>query len=668
VSGGAAPGAPGRDAGTRERAGIEVLDPLVADQIAAGEVIERPASVVKELVENALDAGAHEIEVEIRAGGRDLIVVRDDGEGMRAADAERACLRHATSKLRRLEDLAVIASHGFRGEALASIAAVAEVTITTRVRDEDAGVRVAVAGGSRRETAPIGAPPGTTIEVRGLFETLPARRKFLRSAATETSHVTELLQRLALVRPTVGFACRQGGRDLARYPAVARGEERLRQVLGAARARGMLAIAAEEGELSVRGFASRAGESFPQAKGVLTYVNGRLVRDRLLLRAILDAYRALLPQGRYPLAVLSVELPGALVDVNVHPTKTEVRFSRGDAVYAAVLRAVRSALAAGVVAPRANPEPPARDGDGPVAPECGGAASAPGARAFEAAAGATATTEPWGARVAEALERYASRADAEAGRSPDESGGTRSVHGWSQEGVGRRGDRSVQGGLALTPASAAGVGAVATGDTSAAVVPRFADLRVIGQVFAGYIVCEGMDALVLVDQHAAHERVRLERLRAAGTFDPKAGPPSQKLLVPRVVELDAAACAALVAAGPELAEAGFEVEPFGERSLLVRALPAALDVSTDADVLLARVAADLDESACGEGLEAARDALLARIACHGAVRAGDALAAEEMARIVADLDTIPFAATCPHGRPLLYELSRSEIARRVRRA
>jgi len=629
---------------------IALLEPLVADQIAAGEVIERPASVVKELVENALDAGAREIEVELRDGGRELVCVRDDGAGIHPDDVPRACLRHATSKLRTLDDLSRIGTHGFRGEALASIAAVAEVTITTRARGADAGVRAVIADGAVRDLAPAGAPPGTTVEVRGLFASLPARRKFLRSAATETSHIAELLQRLALARPEIGIACRQGGRDLLRYPAVGRADERLRQVLGAPRARAMLRLAPDGGPVGVSGFVSRAGESLPQARSVLTYVNGRLVRDRLLLRAILDAYRALLPQGRYPLAVVRVDVPPEAVDVNVHPTKSEVRFGHGDAVYAAVLRAVRSALAAGVAAPASAA------GESAIVPDPARAASTePGGTRVVVAPVA-------GARVAEALGRYASRSETAAARagvpSTDGAAIAPSQRATREAGRIRPDDRS---GLPFRD----GAHDDAAGRTDA--VPRFASLRVIGQAFGGYIVCEGRDALVLVDQHAAHERVRFERLRQSLAFDPASRPPSQKLLVPRAVELDEASCARLVAAASDLVAAGFEVEPFGERAILVRALPAALDVTTDPEVLLAEIARDLADVGPGERLQAARDALLARIACHGAVRAGESLTRAEMAQILADLDTIPFAATCPHGRPLLAEVPRAEIARRVRR-
>ena len=640
------------DGGTEARKGsrIEVLSPLVADQIAAGEVVERPASVVKELVENSLDAGAREIEVELRDGGREWISVRDDGMGMSAEDAVRACLRHATSKLRTLDDLQTIASRGFRGEALASIAAVAEVSIVTRERGSDHGVRVVASDGRIGVAEPAGAPVGTTIEVAGLFDAVPARKKFLRAPGTETGHVTEALQRLALVRPEVGFACRQSGRDLLRHPAVARPEERLRQVLGAERARAMVPAEAVDGSIRVHGFVSRPGESAPQSKAILTWVNGRLVRDRLLLRAILDGYRGMLPQGRHPVTVLQVDLPGTMVDVNVHPAKSEVRFAHGDSVYSAVLRAVRGAVA--TAAPGAGAPGDERSR------AVGGAASESRAPAGDPVSGGSASEprpdRPGASSVQEAPARYVVRVPPGSGASEARGGGLFAAPRW-------------------VPAEAVGSASPAVSTRGAARVGQespvesFAALRVVGQAFRTYIVCEAADRLVLVDQHAAHERVRFERLRAGTLFDPSGGAPVQRLLVPKAVELDAASSERLLASADLLAAAGFEVERFGERSLLVRTLPAALDVATDPEVVLAELAADLLEIGASERLHEAREALLARIACHGAVRAGASLVAEEMTAILRDLDTIPFAATCPHGRPVLVEWSRGEIARGVRR-
>jgi DNA mismatch repair protein MutL len=607
---------------------IEVLDPLVADQIAAGEVIERPASVVKELVENSLDAGAREVVVELAGGGRERILVRDDGHGMEPACAERACLRHATSKLRRIEELNGIASLGFRGEALASIAAVAAVAITTRARGAEEGVRVEIEQGKVVAARPIGAPVGTTVEVGDLFALVPARKKFLKTASTELGHVTDLLSRTALAHPEVGFRCVHDRRELLRHPAVQRPEERLRQVLGHDRARAMVEVDREESGIRVRGWVSKAGESYPQARAIQTFVAARFVRDRVLMRALLDAYRGLLPQGRYPCVVLRVDVPPGGVDVNVHPTKTEVRFAHADAVYGAVLRAVRGALAAAVEAPSA----------GRTVAVAAVAAAAP---AFARAPAPVPVRGPTGVR--EALAEYARREDAGALARPTRPPPSSRAP-------------------AATPAAPALPGLGRGRDAESA---RFAHLRVIGQALGGYIVCEADDALVLVDQHAAHERVRFERLRGASRD--AEGFASQRLLVPRVVEVGAAVRGRLEEIAAELSCAGFELEPFGPSAVAVRALPAALDVTTDVEGLLVDLARDLERLGASERLAAALDTLLARVACHGAVRAGDPLTPEEMKRVVAELDEIPFAATCPHGRPLLFEITRNEIARRVGR-
>jgi len=604
---------------------IQVLAPLVADQIAAGEVIERPASVVKELVENALDAGATEVQVRLEAGGRDLIRVQDDGFGMAPEDVARACVRHATSKLEKIEELAGISTLGFRGEALASIASVARVEILTRQRGADAGTRLVIDGGVRREATPAGAPEGTSIEVSALFGAVPARRKFLRTAQTELGHIVDWLQRIALARPEVGFHCVHGARTVLRHPAVRQSHERLRQVLGAERARDMVPVDWSEDGISIRGFASRPGTSFAQARHVLPFVGGRQVRDRLLMRAILDAYRALLPQGRYPAVVLFVDLRAGMVDVNVHPTKTEVRFADSDAVFGAALRGVRAALA----------------GPGMRGSESSASEGDPAVQRERSAQRPTASPD----RVSEAMQRYVIRSDR-----------------------GRPGSTGVPDGRFPPPARPAGL----RGQTSPLAPPAradgappepFASLRVLGQALNGYIVCAHAEGLVLIDQHAAHERIRFEGLRAAAPDRV----PSQRLLVPAVIELGSVERVRLLEACDDLERAGFELEDFGDRALVVRAIPASLDVTTDARELLERVAADLADVGVSERLASAQDVLAARIACHGAVRVGDPLSVDEMTRLVADLDTIPFASTCPHGRPLLIQLDRSEIERRVGR-
>lgn len=626
---------------------IEILSAVVANQIAAGEVIERPASIVKELVENALDSGAQRVDVSVQEGGRTEIVVQDDGSGMAREDAERACLRHATSKLREIEEIDSVTSYGFRGEALASISSISTTTIETCARGAAEGTRIRVEQGEVAEVVPAGLPEGTRITVRDLFASVPARRKFLRTAQTELAHISDWLSRAALARPSVAFSLTHGAREVFRHPAVTDPDERLRQIQGPARAEEMLSCRGEVDGIRVSGWVSRAGKSYPQSKAILSYVGGRVVRDRVLTRAVLDAYRALLPQGRYPAVVLFLELPPGQVDVNVHPGKVEVRFANGDRVYAAVLRTIRAALEDGIQAPA-----PAEVS---LSPAAGTAAAAAGT--------ATATDEgvDVSRRVEESLARYAARPSGRETRSYKIRSTPTGAVGARQEPIAF--ERARESGATEF---CGGCGHDDPAVEHPEGVPRFRDLRVLGQAMNGYIVTESRDGLVLIDQHAAHERVRFERLRAQAAETIA----SQQLLVPAVVELDPTALAALESHAEPLQAGGFEIESFGKGRVVLRALPASLDVSTDVEVLLAELAREFGElgrEGPRERILAARDTLLARVACHGAVRVGEALTLAEMQQVVADLDTIPFAATCPHGRPLIAPIPRSEIERRVLR-
>ena len=376
---------------------IRVLPPGLVNQIAAGEVVERPASVVKELCENALDAGARSVHVEIEDGGTTLVRVRDDGHGMSRADAELALERHATSKLRALEDLQRIATHGFRGEALPSIAAVAELVLRTRAEGDAAGTEIEVAHGRRRHLRDVGHPRGTTVEVRDLFGTLPARRKFLRAAGTEASHVAEAVTLLALARPGTGFSLRSAGRTVIETPAVDGLAARLFQLFGAALLEDLASVEGGSEWVAVRGFVSRPDRPRPPRPSLRLFVNGRAVRDRALSKAVLEAYRSAGSGERGFEAFLFVELPAHLVDVNVHPAKTEVRFADGRTVFAAVTRAVREGLAAGVQqAPRVSVRASAAGAPG--------GASAPAPAPVEPAPAATAmplwANAPGGASLA----------------------------------------------------------------------------------------------------------------------------------------------------------------------------------------------------------------------------------------------------------------------------
>jgi DNA mismatch repair protein MutL len=593
---------------------IEVLPPLVQGQIAAGEVVERPASVVKELVENALDAGARNVDVRIVAGGLERIVVRDDGEGMAPDDALLAFARHATSKLRRVEDLADVATLGFRGEALPSIAAVARVRVTSR-RPGDAGaVAVAADAAGVRSEGRAGAAPGTTVEVRELFATTPARRKFLRSAATEAGHVSEAVTRLAVAHPVVGFRVEHDGRELLALPPVRDLHQRLGQVLGRARATRMLPVEAGADGWTLAGALLPPAESLSSARLLWTYValgpgpaagGGRWVRDRLLIRAVLDGYASLLMRGRYPVTVLFVRAPAGEVDVNVHPAKLEVRFRRPDAVHRLIVPALRARLRAGLAA---GGEAPAV-GEG--APRYGGAAVG----ALPAARDATAAPAP----EVPAMPFRPAPAPSHAGE------------------------------------DAPGLWAAA---------PRgFRALRFVGQVLDGFLVCEDGGRVVLIDQHAAHERVVFERLRAERRAAAIARDP---LLVPETIELPPAHVAALAEHVGTLAAAGLEGEAFGPGTWLLRTVPRALH-GRDVGGVLRAVAAELAEEGASAAAERALDAVCATVACHSVVRLGQRLEAREVEALLASMDDVPIAAHCPHGRPVAVELTRAQLEALFRR-
>ena len=585
---------------------IRVLSEVLANQIAAGEVVERPASVVKELVENALDAGARRIVVELEEGGTRLIRVTDDGEGMSPDEAPLAFLRHATSKIRDQADLWRIGTLGFRGEALPSIAAVAAVELVTRTRNDATGVQVRAEAGRVIDVHETGAAEGTMVTVRDLFAPVPARRKFLKSLQTELGHVVDLLTRISLAVPGVHVRLLHQSREIAVHPPVATLAERARQVFGADRVRGGRSFIDERLGITIEGFAFSPHLSFASARYVYQYVNGRAVRDRALQHAVTEGYASLIPRGRWPGAIIKLGLPPADVDVNVHPAKHEVRFRLAHVVHDTVLGAIRRALA--------------------------------GATGL----GENEDTTP----VATALRAYTLRSQAPA--FPLLQGIPSETHGWASaaETAPRVADAPAPTTTPAPPANAFGSA-------------RYASLRFVGQVFRGYLVCEGADRLVLVDQHAAHERVAFERLRAqhrAGSIE------RQALLLPVTVDLDPGQSEAVQAAVDDLAALGFEIEPFGGNAFLVRAVPALLGLD-DPRLLLEDLADGL--AVVGSHLSAAEalDTVLGRIACHSVIRVGRGLSANEVARLLADLDALTFGSNCPHGRPVSVEFTRGQVER-----
>ena len=630
---------------------IHILPEQVASQIAAGEVVERPASALKELVENSLDAGARSISVEIERGGTGLIAVGDDGCGMGREDAILSLRRHATSKIRDAADLAAIRTMGFRGEALASIASVARLRIVTRRPADLAGVEIVADGGEISLTRESAIAPGTRIEVRELFFNTPARLKFLKTLATEQGAAAEVIGRLAIAHWRVAFKLVAEGRvvyDLSRAASVL---ERMRQLHGAKVASRMLHFDSQRAGARVFGLATISQDSYPTPRMVFTFVNRRSVRDRVLQRAVQQAYDTLIPRGRYPATAVFVEMRPEDVDVNVHPMKTEVRFRNSGAVFEAVYHALRERLAdqtiegAASTAPSAvaqRPEPVgALIAASDAAPTLRLVPDAPTlARAEQRALGLGAPGLKWSSSTA---AEVAALYDAPAS---DDSAGA----------------------LAPAPAINGGAQVIPLGHPGDKQIPEkqipiYSRLRVVGQLFAGYIALEGDDGLILVDQHAAHERVTFEKLRAelrAG------GIRVQAMLTPVPIELSPARAPQVHQALGEFRAMGFELEPFGAATLLLKGAPAVFGADGGARLLVEMIDA-MGEDGFRSGGATAFEELLKQLACHGSVRVGRVLREPEISALLEELDRTEFKTNCPHGRPVHIQWGRGLIERMFRR-
>jgi DNA mismatch repair protein MutL len=572
----------------------------VVNQIAAGEVVERPASVVKELVENALDAEATRIVVDLEQGGKRLIRVRDDGMGIAASELEMAIERHATSKLRNASDLEHIASSGFRGEALPSIGSVSELTITSRTRDASDGAVVSVAFSRRTPLRPAAHPIGTTVEVKNLFAEVPARRKFLRAESTELRHAVEIVSLLAIARTTVGFTVRADGREVLTVPPSATTDERITAVLGRDFAADLADVDFEEQGISISGFVSRNPARGGARPDIRSYVNGRPVKDRGLSKALSEAYRALGHFDPRPSAVLFVDVGLDMVDVNVHPAKTEVRFREPSRVFQAVVRAVRKALSA-------------TTGDGPAASWKG------------------------------SLNRFAS-----VGSEPDGEAMLVTPTGAAVVAGDRAQPRWWESG-------AAGEGAARYGGE-----PSASGAIVLGQFRDTYIVAAFEGDLWLFDQHTCHERARFEQIERRKQGERVQ---SQALLEPAVVQVSPALALLAEETSLELYGLGFEIESFGAGSLLVRSIPHLLS-GRDPAAALTNVLRQIDErSETHWAVEGRAHRLAASLACHSAVRAGQKITPATMSEIIAGLHGSQFQDYCPHGRPTRHRIPKEDIAR-----
>ncbi len=562
---------------------VRVLERSVAERIAAGEVVERPASVVKELIENSLDASARTISVGVEGAGLRLIRVVDDGEGIAADEVAVALERFATSKIVRLEDLEMVRSYGFRGEALPSIAAVAHLRLTTRTHEAAAATRAVVEGSAIQSIGRHGAPPGTAVEVATLFFNTPARLKFLKSPAREQVLLTEAVQRAAMAHPDVAFRLIVDGRETMQWPRSA-AVERVAQGLGAQDG-DLIALTAPIPGGEARGWLARPERGRPGRTGQHVFVNKRPVHSALLRRAVEQGYAQLLPVGRFPAFALFLDIDPASIDVNVHPRKLEVRFKDESRLFGAVAHAVREALLASpLVRPAILP---------------------PGATTAAAAAALHPMSVPGadGGRLLVALQVR-------------------------------------EAGTAYPPATEG----------------RLPALHPLGQILGTYLVAEGPDGLYVIDQHAAHERVLYERLLAARRRSSVA---RQVLAVPLTVDLAPSHLAALAGHRDQLDLLGFDVEPFGPRTALLRAVPTPLG-RADPDGLLHRALAALEGN--GEGEDPLERATIAT-ACHTAIRAGDRMAPEAVAALLADLAATEDPFTCFHGRPTIVVVPRGQLDR-----
>jgi DNA mismatch repair protein MutL len=596
---------------------IHILPEQVASQIAAGEVVERPASAVKELIENSLDAGAHSLAIEIERGGLGLISITDDGCAMSREDAILSIRRHATSKIRSASDLTAIRTLGFRGEALASIASVAKLKLQTRRAEDPHGLELVVTGGNIDEERACGMAAGTRIEVRELFFNTPARLKFMKTVATEQSAIAEVVQKLALVNHSVAFTLNVDGRQLFSFARSNSALERVRQVFGSKLAARMLQFSLARPSLGAHGLATMSQESFATARMIFIFVNGRAVRDKLLSRAVSQAYQTLMPRGRHPAVVLFLDLRHDEVDVNVHPMKTEVRFKNASAVFEVVYHALRDRLANQTDA-------------GPISPST------------DSMRDEVAIQSPAAPPISNSDRERPLRLVAD---SPLAS--IRVEQRPLNLGFQRPNENRENGSASMREAT----------------VPMYSTLKILGQIFAGYIALEGEDGLLLVDQHAAHERVTFERLRAELRGG---GVRSQAMLTPATIEMNPARAAHVEAALPELRAMGFDLEPFGASTLLLKGTPAVFGAEGGAK-LLSDMIDSMGENGFRVSSEGALEDWLKQLACHGSVRVGRALEEREIRELLESLDRTEFKTNCPHGRPVHISFARGQIERMFRR-
>lgn len=586
---------------------VRILPEALSNKIAAGEVVERPASVVKELVENALDAGSTKIMVEIESGGRSLIRVSDNGKGMGRDDALLSLERYATSKILEDKDLFQIRTLGFRGEALPSIAAVSRFQLVTREKGAASGTQIVVEGGKIKDVSDAGAPPGTLVEVKQLFFNTPARRKFLKTINTEMGHIADTVSCIALGRPEVQFRLLHNARSVKNWSVSPEPIQRAVDVLGKELSSDLHRLKFESEGVSIAGWISSSRITRSTPRGIYIYVNGRYVRDRMIQHALFEGYHGRLMKGQYPVAVLLVSVPFDRVDVNVHPAKNEIRFAEQQNVHKQVLRSVSETLGR-EDRPKWTPSK---------------AAATPSEPAMSQRPG-----------VSETLSTYKPKEDRSPFQKEKRPAAIRPIDTEGQENLWK---------------------------------PHFfSGLRVVGQIRNTYIICEAQDALVLIDQHAAHERVLFEQLSKSAETT---GTIRQTLLLPETVELGFREADILERMIPELKHFGLEVEPFGGNTFAIKAVPDFLQGRAAKPLVLdlvEKIAAGAGGRA-PSGLKAVQEQCLILIACHGAIRANQQLTEEQMKALLAQLDECATPSHCPHGRPTWIRWSSGSLEKSFRR-
>lgn len=586
---------------------ITILPESLANKIAAGEVVERPASVVKELVENALDANATNIKIEISAGGRRLIKVSDNGFGMTKEDLLLSLERHATSKIKSDQDLETIATLGFRGEALPSIASVCRLRFASRERESIEGCEIYAEGGVIKSVAAHGMPIGTTIAVEQLFFNTPARLKFMRSADTEASHIHDLIIRCALARPDVSFTVTSDGKESFRSMA-GNLHERISTLV--ARGASLYEVAGDAESISISGFCTAPDAARSNSSAMYTYVNGRFVRDKVVQHAIMQAYRPLLEKGRYPLVVLFIDLAPGDVDVNVHPTKHEVRFRQQHQVHSAITAVLSTVL---------RPSPWLASSTAPIAP-----------------------TKPHDTEVTNTSQHYRERAAASLQQSL-----SMPRHGMTYH---------YQGTVVPSPAATFLPGEEGLEQQTIS-AGYFSNLQYIGQFRASYILCQSPEALIIIDQHAAYERIRYEELRSG--FQSNAIE-SQQLLIPETISLSFKESDTVTRFKDHLARLGFHLEPFGGQTWVLSALPRLLGDRAP-EPIIRDLIHELDAHGTNAGFDEILSDICARIACHSVVRGARPLDREQVQQLLVAMDKTDFSGHCPHGRPVSHTVTLQEL-------